>query len=169
MREEDLEKMTFRTRYGHFEFLVMLFSLTNAPSTFQALMNKVFSSYLRKFILVFFDDILIYSRTWMEHVYHLKLVFELLSKHKLFLKKSKWSFAQTHIAYLGHIVLTQGVSVDASKILAMMEWLQRSTLKELRGFLGLTGYYRKFVHNYRVIAAPLISMLKKSSCMDWLV
>ncbi|XP_015168562.1 uncharacterized protein [Solanum tuberosum] len=163
MKEDDVEKTGFRTHHGHFEFLVMPFGLTNAPSTFQSLVKEVFQLHLRKFILVFFDDILVYSRTWVEHMYHLRLVFKLLSDHHLFLKQSKCSFAQTEIAYLGHLITADGVSADSSKISAMTEWSKPTTLKGLRGFLGLTGYYRKFVENYGSIAEPLTAMLRKNS------
>lgn len=123
----------------------MLFGLTNASSTFQALINEVFASHLRKFILVFFDDILIYIPTWLEHLYHLLIVLKILSQHQLFLKQSKCSFAETQIAYLGHMVTAEGVKVDNSKISAITEWPLPSTIRGLRGFLSLTGYYCKFV------------------------
>lgn len=122
MHEEDIEKTAFHTHHGHFEFLVMPFGLTNSPSTFQSLMNEVFADYLRKLILVFFDDILIYSRTWLEHLSHLRIVFQLLVRHQLFLKQSKCAFAQSQIAYLGHMVTANGVKVDYSKISAIMDW-----------------------------------------------
>lgn len=104
MRDVDVEKTAFRTDHGHFEFLVMPFGLTNAPSTFQALMNDVFKQFLRKFVLVSFDDILIYSRTWADHIQHLRIVFTLLRQHSLFLKYSKCLFAQTQLSYLGHVI-----------------------------------------------------------------
>ncbi|XP_055960653.1 transposon Tf2-1 polyprotein [Mercurialis annua] len=163
MNPYDVEKTAFRTHHGHFEFLVMPFGLTNAPSTFQSLMNDVFQKYLRKFVLVFFDDILVYSQTWEDHLHHLRIVFSLLQQHQLFLKESKCSLAQTQISYLGHIISEKGVMADAEKIESMVRWPQPTTLKALRGFLGLTGYYRKFVQNYGLIAAPLTNMLRKNS------
>ncbi|OMO79271.1 reverse transcriptase [Corchorus capsularis] len=138
MSPTDVEKTAFRTHHGHFEFLVMPFGLTNASYTFQALMNSVFQPYLRKFVLVFFDDILICSRTWVEHIQHLREVFSTLLNHKLFLKQSKCSFAQLQVAYLVHIISEQGVSADPS-------------------------YYRKFVKDYGLIAAPLTTMLRKNA------
>ncbi|XP_058008100.1 uncharacterized protein LOC131182808 [Hevea brasiliensis] len=163
MYPPDIEKTAFRTHHGHFEFLVMPFGLSNAPSTFQSLMNEVFRDYLRKFVLVFFDDILVFSSSWAEHLQHLRQVFQQLAAHKLVLKKPKCSFAQLQVSYLGHIISQVGVQVDNSKISAITDWPQPTTPRGLRGFLGLTGYYRKFVYNYGSIAAPLTALLKKNS------
>ncbi|GKF16446.1 RNA-directed DNA polymerase, reverse transcriptase [Tanacetum coccineum] len=125
----DVVKTAFRTYSGHYEFKVMHFGLTNAPSTFQAIMNDLFRPYLRRFILVFFDDILIYS--------------------------------QKHVVFLGHVVNSKGVSVEEEKISAVRSWHVPSTVKEVRGFLGLTGYYRRFFCNYGLIARPLTALTKK--------
>ena len=163
MQPKDVHKTTFQTHEEHYKFLVMSFGLTNAPTTFQSLMNKVFQPYLRKFVLVFFDNILVYSRTLEDCVDHLELVFKELQKHQLYANQKKCLFVQTRVEYLGHMVSTEGVSANQSKITVMLEWPLPKTLKELRRFLGLTGYYRKFVKTNSTIAWPLTEQLKKDN------
>jgi hypothetical protein len=158
---QDRYKTAFRTHQGLYEWLVMPFGLTNAPATFQSLMNQVFQHLLRKSVLVFFDDILVYSPSWNEHLLHLHEVLQLLRDHCLYAKVSKCSFGVTKIDYLGHIVSGSGVEMDDSKVKAVMEWPLPCNIKQLRGFLGLTGYYRRFIKNYALIALPLTALLKK--------
>jgi hypothetical protein len=157
----DIPKTAFQTHNGHYEYLVMPFGLCNAPSTFQAIMNSIFHPYLRKFVLVFFYDILIYSLNLSMHLEHVMKAFEILRQHQFFVKFSKCAFGLQELEYLGHIVTSQGVKVDQNKITAMLNWPRSTNVSELRGFLGLIGYYRKFVWNYRIIAQPLTSLLQK--------
>ncbi|KAD6453982.1 hypothetical protein E3N88_08688 [Mikania micrantha] len=161
LKDSDITKTAFRTHDGHYEFLVMPFGLTNAPSTFQRIMNDIFRPFLRKFVLVFFDDILIYSSSWSNHLSHVQIVLQTMLAHKLVAKRSKCSFGQTRIAYLGHFISGNGVSVDPAKIDSIQQWPTPATVKDIRSFLGLAGYYRRFIKNYATIASPLTDLLKK--------
>lgn len=145
VHEYDISKMAFRTHDGHYEFIVMLFGLTNASATFQSLMNDLFRPYLHKFIIVFFDGILVYSKTWANHLSHLQIVLSILSTNKLFAKQSKCQFVVTRVQYLGHVILEDGVAVDPSKIEAILEWPTLKSVRTVHGFLGLAGYYQKFI------------------------
>eukprot|EP00253_Pinus_taeda_P013528 PITA_13528 len=163
MKTQDISKIAFRTHEGHYEFLVMPFGLTNAPSTFQGLMNSIFKPFLIKFVLVFSDDILIYNNSWKDHVEYVDRVLQLLEEKQLYEKGSKSSFGVQEVDYLGHILSHEGVKVDPSKIKAIKQWKIPTSIKHLRGFLRLTGYYRKFVKNYGRISAPLTTLLKKDA------
>jgi hypothetical protein len=163
MQEYDIPKTSFETHEGHYEFLVMPFGLCNSPSTFQSLMNHVFCPFLCQFVLVFFDDILIYSKTWQSHLSHVDNILHLLLQHQIFLKQSKCAFGVAKVEYLGHRVGRTGVRVDPKNIEAMQAWPHPKTLKRLHGFLGLTGYYQNFMKNYGKILTPLTVLLKNNS------
>jgi hypothetical protein len=164
MKESDIHKTTFTTYFGNFKYLVMPFGLSNAPATFQALMNKIFALYMRKFVLVFFDDILIYSKSMEEeHVKQLATVLQVLRENKLTTKQSKCEFAVPQVEYLGHIISSSGVATNPSKIKYIQSWLVPKTVKQLRSFLGLTGYYIRFIKDYGLMCKPLHNLLKKDS------
>ncbi|CAO1939527.1 unnamed protein product [Urochloa humidicola] len=167
MKAGEEYKTAFQTHFGHFEFKVMSFGLCGAPGTFQGAMNSTLKPLLRKCVLVFFDDILVFSKSFAEHIDHLRAVFQLLSADQWQVKLSKCSFAQRQIAYLGHIISAEGISTDNSKVVAITTWPTPSNVKELRSFLGMAGYYRKFVHHFAVIAKPLTSLLKKNTLFVW--
>jgi hypothetical protein len=139
----------------------MPFGLCNAPATFQALMNDLIQPFLLRFVLMFFDDILIYSASWADHLRHLWAIFMILQQHRLFIKRSKCAFGERSIAYLGHVISDAGVAMDPAKVQVVSAWPQPHSARAVRGFLGLAGYYRKFVQDYDSIAAPLTALLKK--------
>jgi hypothetical protein len=163
MREADIHKIAFRTNFWHFEFLIMPFGLTNALATFQAPVNQIFAPFLRKFVLVFFDDILIYSKTMEEHKEHLALVLQTLRTNCLAAKRSKCAFAVPQVECLGHIINGQGVATDLSKVEAIKNWPVPKSVTQLKSFLGLIDYYRRFIWGYGLICIPLHDLLKKDS------
>ncbi|KAM0911004.1 hypothetical protein ACQ4PT_013787 [Festuca glaucescens] len=167
IREQDIPKTAFTTRYGLYEYTVMPFGLTNAPAYFMAMMNKVFMEYLDKFVVVFIDDILIYSKDEAEHERHLRLIMEKLRDHKLYAKFSKCEFWLDRVGFLGHIVSAEGVAVDPSKVAAVTEWESPKNAGEIRSFLGLAGYYRRFIENFSKIAKPMTELLKKEKKFIW--
>ncbi|GMI81659.1 hypothetical protein HRI_001835200 [Hibiscus trionum] len=167
VRAEDVHKTAFRTHEGHYEFRVMPFGLTNAPSTFQSTMNDIFRPYLRKFVLIFLDDILIFSRDWFDHLTHVRMVLEVLRDHGFVAKRAKCLFGQRTVEYLGHIVSREGLAVDPSKVEAIQLWPEPTTTKEVRGFLGLAGYYRKFIQGFATLASPLTDLLRKGEAFEW--
>ncbi|GJR73760.1 hypothetical protein Tco_0086125 [Tanacetum coccineum] len=167
VREEDIPKTAFRTRYGHYEFQVMPFGLTNAPAVFMDLMNRVCKPYLDKFVIVFIDDILIYSRNKEEHANHLRIILELLRKEKLYAKFSKCDFWIHIVQFLGHLIDNQGLHVDPAKIEAVKNWTSPTTPTEVRQFLGLAGYYRRFIEGFSKIAKPLTKLTQKNKSYIW--
>ena len=167
VQESDVPKTTFRTRYGHYEFQVMPFGLTNAPTTFMDLMNRVFQPYLDRFVIVFIDDILVYSGSSEEHSEHLRIVLQTLRERQLYAKLSKCQFWLDRVAFLGHVISVERVSMDPQKIEAVVNWKPPKNVLEVRSFLGLAGYYRKFVEGFSKIAAPLTKLTRKDVKYDW--
>lgn len=165
--EGDEEKTTCVTRYGAYEFLVMPFGLTNAPATFCTLMNKLFHPYLDRFVVVYLDDIVVYSNTLEEHKEHLRIVFQVLRDNQLFVKREKCSFAKEEVHFLGHWIGQGQLHMNHGKIRAICEWEAPTTVSELRSFLGLVNYYRRFIAGYSARAAPLTDLLKKYQSWDW--
>ena len=161
VRENDVSKTAFRTRYGHYEFLVMPFGLTNAPAAFMDLMNRVFSPYLDKFVIVFIDDIVVYSGSPEEHAEHLQTILQILRERQLYAKFSKCQFWLDKVAFLGHVISEKDISVDPQKIEAIVNWKPPTNVSEVRSFLRLVGYYRKFVEGFSKIATLLTNLLKK--------
>ena len=162
IKAEDIQKTAFRTRYGHYEFLVMPFGLTNAPAAFIDLMNRVFKDYLDQFVIVFINDILVYSHSMMEHAKHLRIVLNLLKDKELYAKFKKCEFWLEKVAFLGNVVLKDGISIDSSKLEAVSNWARPTTLIEVGSFLGLAGYYRKFVKGFLKITLPLTNLTRKN-------
>ncbi|KAJ9536482.1 hypothetical protein OSB04_un000319 [Centaurea solstitialis] len=167
VREEDVAKTAFRTRYGRYEFLVMPFGLTNAPAVFMDLMNRVCRPYLDKFVIVFIDDILIYSQSKEDLEQHLRLILGLLKTEKLYAKFSKCEFRIREVHFLGHVVNKEGLHVDPAKIEAIKKWEAPKTPTEIRQFLGLAGYYRRFIANFSKIAQPLTTLTQKDKKFIW--
>jgi hypothetical protein len=160
IREKDITKMAFRCHFGHFEFLVMPFGLTNALATFQTCMNHIFRDQLRKSILVFFDDILVYSKIWQEHMMHLDEVLSIMEAQSLYTKESKCEFNMTELLYLGHIINAQGVQVHQEKIRAILDWPTPRNVTELRSFFKLCIYCKRFVGGFSQLGAPLMDLTK---------
>jgi hypothetical protein len=163
----DVPKTTFLTRYGLYEFTVMSFGLTNAPAYFMNLMNKVFMEYLDRLVVVFIDDILIYSKSESDHEEHLRLVLQKLRDNQLYAKYSKCEFWIDEVPFLGHIISNGGISVDPAKVKEIMAWSIPTTVTEIWSFLGLAGYYRRFIEGFSKIAKPMTSLLEKGREFKW--
>jgi hypothetical protein len=167
IRPSDIPKTAFSTRYGLYEYLVMSFGLTNAPAYFMYLMNSVFMPELDKFVVVFIDDILIYSRTKEDHANHLRVVLQRLRDHRLYAKFSKCEFWLDSVKFLGHTISSQGISVDPTKVQEVMDWNPPTSVHQIRSFLGLAGYYRRFIPDFSKIAKPMTELLKKEVKFRW--
>ncbi|CAI7860634.1 unnamed protein product [Closterium sp. NIES-53] len=167
MADNSIHKTAFRTRYGSYEYLIMPFGLTNAPATFQAEMNHILRPLVDECVVVYLDDILIYSRDMKQHIKHLRRVFEILRREEFYAKLSKSEFALKKVQFLGHMVSAQGVHVDPKKIEAVRTWKTPENVKELQQFLGFANYYNRFVPQYAKIATPLTNLLKKNTPFKW--
>ena len=167
MKEGDEWKTAIKTKFGSYEWLVMPFGLTNAPSTFMRLMNHVLRAYIGKFVVVYFDDILIYSRSVDEHIDHIKQVLDVLRAEKLYANMEKCSFCTNKVVFLGYVVSGQGIEVDESKVDAIKNWPTPINVSQVRSLLGLAGFYRRFVKDFSTIAAPLNELTKKGVVFKW--
>ena len=165
--QESQEKTAFRTPFGSYEFSVMPFGLSNAPATFQRLMNSILATEMHEFVLVYLDDILVFSKSPEEHAKHLRRVLLKLREHKLYIQSKKCSFYQTQIKFLGHEVSAKGISTDPSKIQAMVDFPRPPTLKALRSFLGMANFYRRFIPRFSHIAQPLTELQKDNRVFLW--
>jgi hypothetical protein len=159
IRASDIPKTAFSTKYGLYKFLVMSFGLTNAPTYFMYLMNSVFMNELDKFVVVFIDAILIYCKSEAEHAKHLRIVLQRLRDHKLYAKFSKCEFLLNSVKFLGHTISKDGISVDPSKVQEVMDWKPPKSVHQIRSFLGLAGYYRRFIPDFSRIAKPMTELL----------
>ena len=164
---EDVPKTAFRTRYGYYEFLIMSFGLPNAPAAFMDLLNRIFQPYLDQFVIVFIDDILIYSSKKEDHEEHLRVVLQIMRENQLYAKSSKCQFWLDSVAFLGHVISAEGVYVDPQKIEAIVNWKPPTNVTKIRSFLGLAAYYRKFVEEFLKLAAPLTKLTRKEEKFVW--
>jgi hypothetical protein len=180
LKNEDRPKTAFRTPFGHYQFRVLPFGLTNAPATFQAVMNSLFNQTkynadstenpmhrLSEFVLVFIDDILIFSKTAEEHCKHIEIVLQLLRQHKVLIKPSKCVWGQTELPYLGHIVGQDGIKPDPQKVQDVVDWPRLTSVKEVQQFRGLTNFFRRYVQGYSQLTAPLTDLTRKHVPFVW--
>jgi len=158
VKADDVQKMTFRSRYGHYEYVVMPFGVTNALAVFMDYMNRIFKPFLDKFVIVFIDDILIYSRTQEEHAEHLRLVLSVLREKQLYAKLSKCEFWMDEVQFLGYVISAEGITVDPTKVEVVVKWESPKSTTKIRSFVGLAGYYRRFVEGFSKIMAPLTQL-----------
>ena len=161
VKSEHVPKTTFRTRYGYYELLIMPFGLTNAPAAFMNLINKVFKQYFDQFVVVFIYDILVYTRSREEHEYDLSIMLQTLRGKQLYAKLSKCEFWLYRVSFLRHVLTKDGISVDPGKVDVVANWRRPTTVTEIRSFLGLLGYYRRFIKGFSNIALPLTRLTQK--------
>jgi hypothetical protein len=167
IKGQDVPKTAYRTRYGHFKFLVLPFGLTNAPSLFMDLMNRVFQPYLDKFVVIFIDDILVYSKSYAEHEQHLGQTLQILMSRQLYAKLDKYDFWLKEVTFLGHVVSSKGIFMNPQKVEVVVRWERPTTVTEIRSFLGLAGYYRRFIEGFSTIATPLTRLTRKNIRWEW--
>jgi hypothetical protein len=167
IHSKDVPKTAFSTKYGLYEYLVMSLWLTNAPAYFMYLMNPVFMPELDKFVVVFIDDILIYSKSEEDHVRHLRVILQRLQDHQLYAKFNKCAFWLKEVAFLGHIICAEGIAVDPSKGQEVLDWRSPRSVMQIHSFLGLAGYYRRFIPNFSKVAKPMIKLLEKEAKFKW--
>jgi len=168
VKAEDVQKTTFRSRYGHYEFLVMPFGVTNAQTIFMDYMNQIFKPFLDKFVVVFIDDIPIYSHSIGEHAKHLKTVLNILREKQLYAKLSKCEFWMSEIQFLGHVISAQGISTDPSKVEVVLQWERPKIVTKIISFVGLAGYYKRFIEGFSKIVAPLNQLTREDHPFTWM-
>src|ERR1044072_2255443 len=167
VREADIPKTAFRTRYGHYEYLVMPFGVTNEPAVFMDYMNRVFHEFLDQFVMVFIDDILIYSKSHEEHEIHLRQVLRFLQEKSLYANPSKCEFLLEEVKFLGHVISKSGIAVDPAKVDTVLAWERPKTVTEIRSFVGLAGYDRRFIEGLARIVGPLTQLTRKDQPLVW--
>jgi hypothetical protein len=167
IKEQDIQKTTFQTCYRHYEFSVMPFGLTNALAMFMDLMNRVFRPYLDQYVVVFIDDILVYSNSHLEHEQHLRVVLQTLRENQLYAKLDKCEFWLKEVVFLGHVISAEGIFVDPRKVEAVLKWERPTNVTEIQSFLGLAGYYRRFIEGFSTIASPLTKQTRKEVLFVW--
>jgi len=167
VKADDVQKTAFRSRYGHYEYVVMPFGVTNAPAAFMDYMNWIFRPFLNKFIVVFINDILIYSNTQEEHAEHLRLVLSVLREKQLYVKLSKCEFWMDELQFLGHVIFAHDIVVDPAKVKAVVKWESPKSAIEIRSFVGLASYYRRFIEGFSKIVAPLTQLTRKDQPFTW--
>ena len=167
MKEGDEWKTAFKTKYGLYEWLVMPFGLSNAPSTFTRLMNHVLRAFIGKFVVVYFDDILIYNKDLDDYLIHLKYVLDVLRKERFFSNLNKYTFYINRLVFLSFVVSAQEIQVDEEKVRVIRDWPSPTSVSKLRSFHGLASFYQQFVKDFSSIATPIIEVIKKDVGLKW--